>query len=45
MGNRFRERNRELQERGDRYKVHWFRKLLVWVLIIGFWILFYWSRS
>lgn len=48
MGNRFRERNKELAkdlETGGRYKIHWFRRLLVFLFIVGFWIIYYyWNQ-
>ncbi len=31
--------------RESKYNVHPIRKLLVWIFIIGFWLIFYWTRS
>ena len=47
MGNRLQDQRKELKqlESGGKYKVHWFRRVLVWVFIIVFWLLYYWSRT
>lgn len=47
MGNQIRDRYKERKEleHGGRYKIHWFRRVLVWVFIVTFWLLYYWSRT